>query len=248
MSENTNDENKDNGNKDDMIMNNMSMDNTDMDDINIDDLDVDDIIEIAEWKTPATDYPEKEFGGARISRGEYTIGFYHNYGVRGYEFFWVDGPIDITSLEIKDDSGKWKTWMVDDPPHFWSMENYAKNSYGKVLVAGLGLGLVTGELLNNADVDSVTVVELNKDVIGLISPLLPKNIGNTRLDIKNEDFYKFINETHEKFDRIIVDLWVTGSAEETLRVLKEEVRPLSFYIMKLFPDASVVFHGFGLSW
>jgi hypothetical protein len=240
--------NRDNVHNSNVNKNDMNISNMNIDDIDIDDLDADDIVEIAEWKTPATDYPEKEFGGARISRGKYTTGLYHNYGIRGYEFFWVDKPIDITSLEIKGDRGKWKTWMVDDVPHWWSMQNYAKNSYGKVLVAGLGLGLVTGELLNNADVESVTVIELNKDVIGLISPLLPKNIGNTRLDIKNEDFYKFINETHEKFDRIIVDLWVTGSEEETLRVLNEDVKPLSFYIMKLFPDASVVFHGFGLSW
>ena len=225
-------------------MDNMS---DDIDDINIDDISADDIIEIVEWKTPATDYPLKELRSARISRGEYTKGFYHNYGVNGYEYFVIDKPIKITSLDIKDDSGKWQTWMVDDVPHWWSMQNYAKNSYGKVLVAGLGLGLVTGELLNNVDVNSVTVIERNKDVIGLISPLLPEVI-DVQFEIKNEDFYKFINETKERFDRIIVDLWVTGSAEETLRVLGEEVRPLSYYIMKLFPDASVVFHGFGLSW
>lgn len=218
-----------------------------MDDIDIDDISVDDVTEIVEWKTPATDYPKKEFGSARINRGNYKKGFYRNYGVNGYEYFWVTKPVVITSLEIKDDKGKWKTWMVDDPPHWWSMQNYAKNSYGRVLVAGLGLGLVTGELLNNTDVNSITVIERNKDVIGLISHLLPKAI-NVDLEIKNADFYEFINETDEKFDRIIVDLWVTGSAEETLRVLDENVKPLAYYMMKLFPDASVVFHGFGLSW
>jgi hypothetical protein len=207
----------------------------------------DDIVEIAEWKTPATGYPKKEFGSARISRGKYTKGIYHNYGVRGYEYFVVNKPILVTSLEIKDDSGKWQTWMVDDPAHWWSMQDYARNSSGNVLVAGLGLGLVTGELLDNVDVDYLTVIERNKDVIGLISSLLPDPIG-VDFEIKNEDFYGFINETNEKFDRIIVDLWVTGSAEETLRVLDEEVRPLSYYLMKLFPNASVVFHGFGLSW
>jgi len=207
----------------------------------------DDMIKIREWKTPATDYPEKEFGSARISREKYKNGYYHSYGVRGYEYFLVTKPIDITSLEIKDGNGEWKTWMVDDCPHWWSMQDYARNSSGRVLVAGLGLGLVTGELLKNVDVNSVTVIERNKDVIGLISPLLPEAI-DVHFDIKNEDFYKFINETNERFDRIIMDLWVTGSEEETLKVLSEEVRPLAYYIMKLFPDASVVFHGFGLSW
>lgn len=36
--------------------------------------------------------------------------------------------------------------MVDDPPHFWSMQDYTRKSIGNVLVAGLGLGLVTHEL------------------------------------------------------------------------------------------------------
>lgn len=213
----------------------------------IDNINVDDIVEIVDWKTPATDYPRKEFGGARISRGKYAKGIYRNYGVGGYEYFIVDKPIDITSLEIKENDGKWKTWMVDDPPHFWSMQKYSRNSSGNVLVAGLGLGLVTGELLNNVDVTSVTVIERNKDVMDLVSPLLPEAV-DVRFEIKNEDFYRFINRTHEKFDRIIIDLWVTGSKEETLKVLNEEVRPLAHYIAKLFPDASVVFHGFGLSW
>ena len=205
------------------------------------------IIVIRDWRTPATDYPESEFGSARIRREKYKKGYYHNYGLRGYEYFEVKKPIDITSLEIMDNCGVWKTWMVDDVPHWWSMQKYAENSSGKVLVAGLGLGLVTGELLKNVDVNSVTVIERNEDVIGLIAPFLPIKIGDN-LEILNEDFYDFIHETEERFDRIIVDLWVTGSKEETLRTLNDEVLPLAVYLKKLFPDASVVFHGFGISW
>ncbi len=212
----------------------------------------DKIIKIKEWSTPATYYLEKEFGSARIVRGRYKKGYYHNYNVRGYEYFVINRPICIMSLEIKNDRGKWETWMVDDPPHWWCMQDYASNSCGEVLVAGLGLGLVTGELLKNVDVNSITVVERNKDVIDLIMPFLVKDdidIGkNSNLEIVNEDFYKFINETDKKFDRLIIDLWVTGSKEETLIVFKDKVRPLAYYIMKLFPNASVVFHGFGLSW
>lgn len=220
----------------------------DIDDINIR------VIEIDKWETPVTHYPEIEFGSARIRRGKYEKGLYHNYGVMGYEYFLIDKPIDITSLEIMGEDGIWNTWMVDDIPHFWSMQLYATNSYGKVLVAGLGLGMIVGELLKNVDVDSITVVEINKDVIDLISPLLSliecdSECGyDNRLKIINEDFYKFINETNEKFDRIIIDLWVSGSEEETEKLLNEKIVPLSYYIRKLFPDASVVFHGFGISW
>ena len=203
----------------------------------------DEIIKISEWKTPATDYPEKQIGSARIVHGFYNYGLFHNYGVRGYKFFEVTKQIPVTSLEIREDKDKrvWWTWMVDDPPHWWSMQDYARNSIGRVLVAGLGLGLVTHELLDNSDIDSITVIERNKDVIDLISPLLPKAEG-IKLQIINKDFYDFIHESEEDFDRIIVDLWTSGSLEETKRILHEEVIPFSYYLKIKYPDSSIVFY------
>lgn len=204
----------------------------------------DEIIKISKWHTPATDYPEKQVGSARIKHGFYNYGYFNNYGVRGYKYFEVTKQIPVTSLEIKDEKSKiWHTWMVDDPPHLWSMQDYARNSIGKVLVAGLGLGLVAHELLSNIDVDSITVIERNKDVIDLISPLLPKAEG-VKFQIINKDFYDFIHESEEDFDRIIVDLWTSGSIEETKRILHEEVVPFSYYLKIKYPDASIVFHGF----
>ncbi len=205
------------------------------------------IIKISKWKTPATDYPEKQIGSARIVHGFYNYGYFNNYGVRGYKFFEVIKQIPVTSLEIKeikDDKSKiWWTWMVDDPPHYWSMQDYARNSIGRVLVAGLGLGLVAHELLDNVDVDSITIVEKNKDVIELISPLLPKAEG-VKFRIINKDFYDFVHESEEDFDRIIVDLWTSGSIEETKRILHEEVIPFSYYLKLKYTEASIVFHGF----
>ena len=210
------------------------------------------IIKISKWHTPATDYPEKQLKSARIKHGFYNYGYFHNYGVRGYKFFEVTKQIPVTSLEIRDKDNRdkddkeskiWWTWMVDDPPHWWSMQDYAINSAGKVLVAGLGLGLVVHELLRNVDVDSINVIEKNKDVIDLIFPLLPK-AENVKFQIITKDFYDFIHESKEDFDRIIVDLWTSGSLKETMKILDEEVRPLSIYLKIRYPDASIIFHGF----
>lgn len=212
------------------------------------------IIKISKWKTPATDYPEKQVNSAKIVHGFYNYGLFHNYGVRGYKFFEVTKQIPVTSLEIREDKDKrvWWTWMVDDPPHWWSMQDYARNSIGRVLVAGLGLGLITHELLENvtnskvlSDVDSITVIERNKDVIDLISPLLSK-AEDVKFQIINKDFYDFIHESEEGFDRIIVDLWTSGSLEETKKILHEDVLPLSNYLKIKYPDASIVFHGFNI--
>lgn len=212
-------------------------------------------IDISKWKTPMTDYPLRELRSARIRRENYKKGYYRNYGVRGCEIFRVVEEIPVTLLEIKDCNGlkndEWETWMVDDPPHWWSMKDYAKRSVGRVLVAGLGLGLVVWGLVDNVDIDSVTVIEINKDVIELISPLLPiKDIDKygACFRIINTDFCNFVKETDEDFDRIIVDIWTTNSKEETEKVYEEEVKPLAYMLKERFPEASVVFHGFGLGW
>jgi hypothetical protein len=204
------------------------------------------VIKIDKWETPATGYPTKELGSVRIIHGFYNYGYFHNYGVRGYKFFEVTKQIPITSLEIKDEKSRnWVTWMVDDPPHWWSMQDYARNSVGKVLVAGLGLGLLAHELLDNIDIDSITIVEKNKDVIYLISPLLPK-AEDIKFRIINKDFYDFIHESEEEFDRIIVDIWTSDSLEKTKKLLITEVLPLSYYLKIKYPDASMVFHGFAI--
>lgn len=210
---------------------------------------MDNVIRISEWHTPATDYPEIQSGYARIVHGFYDQGYFHNYGVRGYKLFEVTKQIPVTSLEIMEHKDKykiWGTWMVDDPPHWWSMQDYARDmkSAGRVLVAGLGLGLVVHELLGNIDVDHITVIEKNKDVIDLISPSLPK----AEFRIINTDFYDFIHEHEQEFDRIIVDIWSTVSREDTEKVFHEEVLPLAAYLKIKYPDASVVFHGFGIGW
>lgn len=50
----------------------------------------------------------------------------------------------------------------------WELEdaiNAAKNAKGKCFVAGLGMGLILQVLWNNPDVESVDVVEINKEVL-----------------------------------------------------------------------------------
>lgn len=210
-----------------------------------------DVIDIEIWETPATTFPEIEMGSARIIRGNYKKGYYHNYGLKGYIYFRATKPIPVTELQIKE-NGEWKTWMVDDPPHWWSMEDYAKRSMGRILVAGLGLGLIVLKLMDNADVYSITIIERNKDVIDLILPILDKILetgGVEPIKIVNTDFFKFVEKCKgDEYDRIIVDIWATKSKQETKKVLENEVLPTVNILRNKFPDSSVAMHGFGIEW
>ena len=196
--------------------------------------------EISEWGTPATSYPEQELNNFRIHHGRYNRGTYYMYGIDGHIFFEAVKPLVITNLQEKRGK-KWCNWMVDDPPHWRAMEIYAEHSTGKVLTTGLGLGLYLQALAKNKNIEQVTVVEKNPDVIKLIKPHLP---DLPKLDILVEDFYDFIRWNKTQWDTIMVDLWVAHGVDEKMKLFNREVIPLFVDLTQRYPGAELTFHGF----
>lgn len=64
---------------------------------------------------------------------------------------------------------------------------FIRKATGKVLIAGLGLGMVLTELLKKTTITKIVVVEKSKDVIKLVSP----HYKDERLQIVNEDIFNF---------------------------------------------------------
>ena len=176
------------------------------------------ILCVNKWDT--INYPERKIGSAEIKIVPYTKGIYLMEGVKGYTFFEVQHKIRVTTLKINDE-----TVMVDDPLHWIGMEELAKHSNGNVCVAGLGLGLIVHHLINNSKVDNIDVFEINKDVINLISPLLP---NDSKINIINDDFFKEPFR-HKRYDTIIIDLWVGENGDFEICGTKEKVPMLSYY-------------------
>ncbi|MBQ4646637.1 MAG: polyamine aminopropyltransferase [Candidatus Gastranaerophilales bacterium] len=81
-----------------------------------------------------------------------------------------------------------------------------------VLVLGGGDGLPIRELLKYKEVKKITVVDLDKEMTDLatkntiMSKLNNKSFSNEKVKILNEDAFKFLENTNEFFDVIIVDL------------------------------------------
>jgi len=153
-------------------------------------------------------------------------------GVRGYDYFTVKKPIPVTSLVVDG-----QTWMVDDPLHWYGMQDLAKAASGKVLVAGLGLGLVIHGLEENEAVTAVDVVEIDEDVVGLISPMI--EMGKT--SIINEDFWLYLYRTEEPYDTCILDIWVYDEEDRT-RVGYSMLAAIGTVSSK-FPSAKVYIWG-----
>lgn len=101
-------------------------------------------------------------------------------------------------------------WMTDTPMERRTNFHFLYQANGDVLVAGLGIGLIIIPLLKKPEVRSVTVVELNKNVIDLVAPQLPRD---ERLRIICADIFKFKDTTPMKWDTIYFDIWPNVSED-----------------------------------
>lgn len=90
---------------------------------------------------------------------------------------------------------------------------------GDVLIGGLGLGMITLPIVFKPEVKSVTVVEINEDVLGLVWPGLDRKISlamsaqtgryyRAKLNIIAGDINKWRPEKKgRQFDYIYFDIW-----------------------------------------
>lgn len=160
----------------------------------------------SDWRSPAAAYPLDASACARLVRWRYSRGVYKLHEMReGAQYYQLERPLPVTGLQLKE-GRRWKTWMVDDPLHWEGIQHYAgRIRRGRVLVGGLGLGLIVHALRGRDDVAEIVVVEQSADVIELIGPLVPRE----RLTIVHDDFWRIVAATPRgAFATIFVDLWV----------------------------------------
>ncbi len=103
-----------------------------------------------------------------------------------------------------------RVWMSDNLQERGMMYNAAKMAKGKILVGGLGLGLYFQfALFLNRPVNSITIIENNREIIDLIGNPLLKIYEDLdiKIDIVYDDVEKFMVSTKEKFDTIYLDTW-----------------------------------------
>lgn len=193
------------------------------------------IIELERWRTPASEYPRSTNGSARVRTRFYPPGAYDCYMQRGYLYFLAERRLYITCLEIGG-----KTWMVDDPPHWWAMEHHARHYRGHVLCAGLGLGLIVHALTANPEVERITVVERERDVIELIGPQVPHD----KLTIIEGDFHQMTcaDFGDVDVDGVFYDLFV-GNAFDLLGEAGQVMASL-MVMWSLDPEFPIRIHGF----
>jgi hypothetical protein len=87
---------------------------------------------------------------------------------------------------------------------------------GHVLIAGLGLGLVTRGILLHANVLRVTVVEISADVIKLVGP----HIQDDRLEIVEADIHKWRAPKGVRYTVAWFDIWGDLTSDDLAEMIR----------------------------
>lgn len=118
-------------------------------------------------------------------------------------------------------------WMSDYPSETFLHESVIKQLSGKVLIAGLGLGYTPTELSKKKSIKQIDVVEISSDVVNLVW----KHIKTSKMNIIQDDFFKYLKSCSNSYDFIYVDIF--GDYNEDL--LFTHVLP----IMKLINNRGI---------
>ncbi len=100
-------------------------------------------------------------------------------------------------------------WMSVCPSEINSMQEAIAQAKGRVLVLGLGLGYYAHAVAEKESVESVTVVELSREVIDLFDrAVLPKLDFHGKLTVVQSDAIEYLAKTElGAFDFCFADIW-----------------------------------------
>lgn len=100
-------------------------------------------------------------------------------------------------------------WMSVCPSEINSMREAIASARGRVLVLGLGLGYYAHAIAEKREVESVTVVELSREVIDLFERAIqPKLDFHGKLTLVQSDAIEFLRKTKVgEFDFCFADIW-----------------------------------------
>lgn len=104
-------------------------------------------------------------------------------------------------------------WMSNTPNEALTMEKTIERSHGKVITFGLGLGYYPFMCTLKDDVESITIIEFDENIIRLFKKhLLPLFPNKEKIKIIHTDAFKYLKENNinELFDFAFMDIWHGG--------------------------------------
>lgn len=98
--------------------------------------------------------------------------------------------------------------MTDHPTETVTNQHFIDRAKGDVLIFGMGLGLIIFPLLEDSEITSITVVEMDEHLINDVSSIIKSKDSRGILKIVNGDAFEYHKQIDtEKFDTIYFDIW-----------------------------------------
>jgi len=202
------------------------------------------LMAIQHWETVASRIPERRIGRFSIVKRPIKSGTQlPMHGVFGYDyaFFLVDATTTILYEGEKDpvtDPGG--IWMSDTPFEYYGMSQLANRARpGRVLVGGLGLGILANLLARRQDISEVVAVEISPEVIQLVKPYLHPKVKVIQGDFI--DVMYDLKRKGEEFGTVIADIFRTCREEELFK-------DVEMAMDDTYPDAEHLFWCFQQSY
>lgn len=101
-------------------------------------------------------------------------------------------------------------YMSDTSYEQRSNYEVVRRAHGRVLIAGLGIGMILLPILRKKEVSAVVVVEKSNDVVALIEP----QVRHKKLSVVTADIFEWKPAKGEKFNVIYFDIWADQSTDD----------------------------------
>ena len=97
-----------------------------------------------------------------------------------------------------------RIWMTITPNEIETMKEAVDGAFGHVLTFGLGLGYYAYMVSEKDNVESITIVEINEDVIHLFNKyVLPQFKNARKIKIIKADAFEYAQKTYSRENMIL---------------------------------------------
>lgn len=120
------------------------------------------------------------------------------------------------------------TWMSVTPNEVYTVQSAIDNAKGKVLTLGCGMGYFAYMASLKEEVESITIIELEQDVIELFEKhILPQFENKEKVTVVKADAIDFMkNLSDGEYDYCFADIWIGIEDMEAYFSVKEVSRHL----------------------
>ena len=166
-----------------------------------------------------TNNPYVEAIKAVGKRGKYSLKYidYAPYQLFAYDDIYLDGDKEFSRIGYFNQKFSYlalcegnNIWMSLNPNEIETMKPYIDAAKGKVLVLGLGMGYVPFMMALKDNVESITIIEKDPEIISLFNDLIWPNFKNKeKIKIVQDDAISYYNKrvNQAKYDYAFADLW-----------------------------------------